>query len=461
MTSQRLYVGNLPSAAHSDCLKEAFSKYGDVKDVELKTKPNGSLPSSKNFAYIEIAFSSDNERNNCLEQEVRVSGQIVKVQPAKESFLKRLQNEREGIVTQVPHHDAKKLSHLQNQQTSKKELDNIKRMDALHRAQEEKKRQSSMIGQSLHERSKSKIVFDEDYIAEMKQDVQTNGIQQSTSSKIRITENGHHEETNCHDEKSRNMNILGSVLKKPLTDSLSPRKPVLIPRYDPLSANSSKFEIKKRKVDFDYNDSQLSTKKIEKKQTIAKQMSKQRNQEVFREDETEEKLSKSRVSQQRFASVNSNLRDIFSQKDNDCDATPSTGFMFGDLFNAELSNDANTTASNFRYESESTKQKVADNCDVPLDKTLSQSIEVEKSSSIERFFFSKNDPRLLFDPFFKPNMIEKLKKSINSSESRANMNQALAKKKKFAKNRKYIQSLNERDSESAAKFKGKRGNHRE
>lgn len=56
--SQRLFVGNLPYGVTSEDLKQEFNAYGEVKNVEIKTKENLVDPDNPNvFAFVTIDIS--------------------------------------------------------------------------------------------------------------------------------------------------------------------------------------------------------------------------------------------------------------------------------------------------------------------------------------------------------------------------------------------------------------------
>lgn len=52
----RLFVGNVPTSANENDLQEAFSSYGQIINVDLKSKSNTETDQNK-FAFITISAS--------------------------------------------------------------------------------------------------------------------------------------------------------------------------------------------------------------------------------------------------------------------------------------------------------------------------------------------------------------------------------------------------------------------
>ena len=52
MSSQRLYVGNLPYSVTVDDLRELFSEYGEINDVHLVTDRDTGRP--RGFGFVEM-----------------------------------------------------------------------------------------------------------------------------------------------------------------------------------------------------------------------------------------------------------------------------------------------------------------------------------------------------------------------------------------------------------------------
>ena len=413
MTSQRLFVGNLPVTVDSETIRQAFLKYGEVSDVELKVKQcvNTELPSNKTFAYINIVFKSERRKTKCFEKEFEIGGQTVNVQPAKDNFLKRLQEEREGIPTKVPHRQSKR-----------------------------------------HDREK---------VNELSNGYKVNGHSRQEDPEVEVSEAA---QNNLNDEKSRNLNILETVFKKPFIskDSLPPPRPVLITRYDPTSPTASKFEIKKRKEPLDESETSPD-KGFKSKKILGTQTSKQKHQELnSQEKNNEEKSSESgSISQHRFHAVNSNLKSIFAKKQTDSEKT-SSEFKLSALFDCSSVNE--TSSTNLQFGSDSLGKEISKKSKIhaPINGHVTSSTTVaseEVELPKERYFFSKNDLRLLEDPFFKPpKQLENLKSRVNSQACKQKMNQVLAAKKKLVKSRKYRQVSREKKVsflKPASNLKGK------
>lgn len=55
----RLFVGNLPDITVEDDLKTAFGSFGEITNIDLKSKPGDQNKSNK-FAFISICASNAN-----------------------------------------------------------------------------------------------------------------------------------------------------------------------------------------------------------------------------------------------------------------------------------------------------------------------------------------------------------------------------------------------------------------
>ncbi|XP_049876907.1 probable RNA-binding protein CG14230 [Pectinophora gossypiella] len=89
----RLFVGNLPDNTNEKELLSAFSSYGEIKSLDLKSKSDDS--SKKNFAFITLS-STNYDVETCIKHfsNHNFKGQKLYVTRARESFLERLQRER-------------------------------------------------------------------------------------------------------------------------------------------------------------------------------------------------------------------------------------------------------------------------------------------------------------------------------------------------------------------------------
>ncbi|XP_038211039.1 probable RNA-binding protein CG14230 [Zerene cesonia] len=90
----RLFVGNLPENANENDLRSAFSSYGDITTVDIKCKADEE--NKKKFAFITLS-ASENYIESCIKyfSNEDFLGNRLYVTKARESFLERLQRERE------------------------------------------------------------------------------------------------------------------------------------------------------------------------------------------------------------------------------------------------------------------------------------------------------------------------------------------------------------------------------
>nr|XP_026494090.1 probable RNA-binding protein CG14230 [Vanessa tameamea] len=91
----RLFVGNIPDNFNEKALRDAFSSYGDITNFDLKSKP-GIDSDKKTFAFVTISASNFNVES-CIKHfsNEEFQGNRLHVTRARESFLERLQRERE------------------------------------------------------------------------------------------------------------------------------------------------------------------------------------------------------------------------------------------------------------------------------------------------------------------------------------------------------------------------------
>nr|XP_061796485.1 nucleolar protein 8-like isoform X2 [Nerophis lumbriciformis] len=103
---QRLYVGGLSHTITQKDLKDRFGKFGGVEDVELRTRKDDDGVPYKTFAYINIKIS-DTDLKKCMTvlNKSKWKGGTLQIEPAKESFLHRLAQERQAEL-QRPHQPA-------------------------------------------------------------------------------------------------------------------------------------------------------------------------------------------------------------------------------------------------------------------------------------------------------------------------------------------------------------------
>ncbi|XP_061746708.1 nucleolar protein 8 [Nerophis ophidion] len=94
---QRLYVGGLSHTITQKDLKDRFGKFGGVEDVELRTRKDDDGVPYKTFAYINMKIS-DTDLKKCMTvlNKSKWKGGTLQIEPAKESFLHRLAQERQA-----------------------------------------------------------------------------------------------------------------------------------------------------------------------------------------------------------------------------------------------------------------------------------------------------------------------------------------------------------------------------
>ncbi|CAF4808380.1 unnamed protein product [Pieris macdunnoughi] len=91
----RIFVGNLPENSSEKDLAAKFSSFGDIVNIDIKCKPDAE-PDKKKFAFVTLCTSEYNIEA-CLKHfsnELFLGRQLY-VTRARESFLERLQRERE------------------------------------------------------------------------------------------------------------------------------------------------------------------------------------------------------------------------------------------------------------------------------------------------------------------------------------------------------------------------------
>ncbi|XP_013870757.1 nucleolar protein 8 [Austrofundulus limnaeus] len=98
---RRLYVGGLSHTVTQKDLKDRFGKFGEVEDVELRTRRDEDGVPYKTFSYININIS-DAELKKCLTvlNKSKWKGGTLQIEAAKESFLHRLAQERQEAAEQ-------------------------------------------------------------------------------------------------------------------------------------------------------------------------------------------------------------------------------------------------------------------------------------------------------------------------------------------------------------------------
>ncbi|XP_010776220.1 nucleolar protein 8-like [Notothenia coriiceps] len=98
---QRLYVGGLSHTITQKDLKDRFGKFGQVEDVELRTRKDDEGVPYKTFSYININIT-DADLKKCMTvlNKSKWKGGTLQIETAKESFLHRLAEERQTAEQQ-------------------------------------------------------------------------------------------------------------------------------------------------------------------------------------------------------------------------------------------------------------------------------------------------------------------------------------------------------------------------
>uniref|UniRef100_A0A8C3AKC5 Nucleolar protein 8 n=1 Tax=Cyclopterus lumpus TaxID=8103 RepID=A0A8C3AKC5_CYCLU len=90
VTMRRLYIGGLSHSITQKDLKDRFGKFGEVEDVELRTRKDDEGVPYKTFSYININISdADLKRCMTVLNKSKWKGGTLQIETAKESFLQR------------------------------------------------------------------------------------------------------------------------------------------------------------------------------------------------------------------------------------------------------------------------------------------------------------------------------------------------------------------------------------
>lgn len=117
---KRLFVGGLFPDVTDEDIFERFKRFGDVTGVEIKKKKTTDIASLGNtFAYIDLNITEEN-LSKCISlyNKTKWKGFLLRIQLAKEDFLKRLTKERENGFAAEPKikkHKGKHQELLKNQ----------------------------------------------------------------------------------------------------------------------------------------------------------------------------------------------------------------------------------------------------------------------------------------------------------------------------------------------------------
>nr|XP_014344472.1 PREDICTED: nucleolar protein 8 [Latimeria chalumnae] len=95
---KRLYVGGLSPVISQTDLKERFSKFGNVTDVEIITRKDEQGNPVKTFGYLSLNISETN-LHKCMSilNKSKWKGGTLQIEYAKESFLHRLAKEKQEL----------------------------------------------------------------------------------------------------------------------------------------------------------------------------------------------------------------------------------------------------------------------------------------------------------------------------------------------------------------------------
>ncbi|XP_066528630.1 nucleolar protein 8 [Hoplias malabaricus] len=107
---KRLYVGGLSHTISEKDIRDRFGKFGEVSDVEIKTRTDELGSPLKTFCYINISISdADYKRCMSVLNKSKWKGGTLQIELAKESFLHRLAEERQKAAekTHAPGSDPK------------------------------------------------------------------------------------------------------------------------------------------------------------------------------------------------------------------------------------------------------------------------------------------------------------------------------------------------------------------
>uniref|UniRef100_A0A8D0A971 Nucleolar protein 8 n=1 Tax=Sander lucioperca TaxID=283035 RepID=A0A8D0A971_SANLU len=124
---RRLYVGGLSHTVTQKDLKDRFGKFGEVEDVELRTRRDDEGVPYKTFGYININIS-DADLKKCLTvlNKSKWKGGTLQIETAKESFLHRLAEERQTAAEQrLPQTAAEDVRQKMLDSLSKAGVDNF------------------------------------------------------------------------------------------------------------------------------------------------------------------------------------------------------------------------------------------------------------------------------------------------------------------------------------------------
>ena len=112
--SKRFYVGNLTSDISESELRGLFDRFGEVEAIDVKHKKDIDGKVTATFSFVKIAGLSESEVTNIIKQcnHLKWKKQIIRVQLAQESFMERLQKERQSNKVPTSENNEKSFEKL-------------------------------------------------------------------------------------------------------------------------------------------------------------------------------------------------------------------------------------------------------------------------------------------------------------------------------------------------------------
>jgi RNA recognition motif-containing protein len=131
--TKRFYVGNLFANVEESDLTKLFSKFGSVDKVDIKTKSDIDGNIMTTFAFVTVGSMAEDCVSKCIQayNNLKWKKHVIKVQQAQESFLTRLQKEREVA--------ASKASKMEAEDEMPKKSSTISNVDVDENAKEQQK----------------------------------------------------------------------------------------------------------------------------------------------------------------------------------------------------------------------------------------------------------------------------------------------------------------------------------
>ena len=108
--AKRFYVGNLFHDVTEQDLQKLFVKYGNVANVEIKNREDidGNKIATYAFVTLNLKNKNDNAASQCIRDcnNLKWKKKVIKVQVAQDSFLSRLQRERQSTLNSKTEKDS-------------------------------------------------------------------------------------------------------------------------------------------------------------------------------------------------------------------------------------------------------------------------------------------------------------------------------------------------------------------